>query len=252
MDAANDPQEPGGAISDSMDDMDDATHSYPLDGGAKCEAFAVFFSGVRGWGRLADTVAARLQEAGIPVVGIDSKRYFKNSRSPGCVAGELAHLIAATREVWGGERIILVGHRFGAGVWPVVGRALPEAVRERVQHLVLISLPRRVELRFRWLGWLGFPVPESKGQAVLPAINDLADMRISCFTGEDETKGLGQLVPESLARRHFLPGGSDFDGNYEVLASRILAALEEPQVPEAPAPEQPGEFIDDDRFDDIW
>ena len=61
---------------------------------------AVVYSGDGGWRDIDKEIAGRLQELGIPVVGVDSLRYFWSERTPERIAADLDLIMAHYREAW--------------------------------------------------------------------------------------------------------------------------------------------------------
>jgi len=73
----------------------------------------VIFSGDGGWRDLDKTIGERLAEAGVPVVGVDSLRYFWQEKTPEGVASDLAGILRHYAEEWQRPQVALVGYSFG-------------------------------------------------------------------------------------------------------------------------------------------
>jgi type IV secretory pathway VirJ component len=186
-------------------------------------AMAVIYSGDGGWRDLDKQVGEVLAGAGIPVVGVDSLRYFWHRQTPERVATDLAAIIEHSGAAWHRDRVALIGYSFGAGVLPFAVRRLEERARARVAQLSLLGLEHRAAFEVslgEWLGTGGDLVP------VAPEIAHLEPGLVQCFYGEDEEDTLcpelGKSGVEVIAR----PGGHHFDGNYQLLAQTILGGLE--------------------------
>jgi type IV secretory pathway VirJ component len=99
-------------------------------------------------------------------------------------------------------------------------------VRERVGRIVLMSPSHRSHLKFRFIGWLGFPTPNHVGFPLLPDLEVLAaTIPISCFAGEGEDDSLAHQLIGDVARIELLPGGHHYHGDYELLADWVLAHI---------------------------
>ena len=61
---------------------------------------AVVYSGDGGWRDIDKDIASRLQAKGIPVVGVDSLRYFWSEKTPEQIAADLGLIMAHYREAW--------------------------------------------------------------------------------------------------------------------------------------------------------
>ena len=87
---------------------------------------AIVYSGDGGWRDIDKDIADRLHELGMPVVGVDSLRYFWSEQRPKVAAADLAQIIAHYRIAWQRGRVILIGYSFGADVLPFLVNRLPE------------------------------------------------------------------------------------------------------------------------------
>src|SRR3546814_1194406 len=95
-----------------------------------------------GWRDLDKTIGGILRKEGVPVIGIDSLRYFWNEKTPDDLARTLARVIDRYGEAWGRRRVVLVGYSFGASVLPFVVHRLPPSERRRVDHVSLRAIGR--------------------------------------------------------------------------------------------------------------
>ncbi|MDA0766349.1 MAG: hypothetical protein O3A87_03205 [Verrucomicrobia bacterium] len=198
-------------------------HRYPVEGDDS-ELLAIFYSGDGGWANLTTHLSKRLQEAGIPVVGIDCMHYFWREKRPVEAAGELEILLGKEKA----KRVILLGYSMGADVLPLIATSLSDEALGRVASVVLMSPSDRGYLKFRFIGWLGVHTHPHLGSPLLPDVEKLArTLRVSCFAGEREERTLARSLGEDLARVELLPGGRHYGSDYERLADRVLAHLEE-------------------------
>ena len=78
------------------------------------DTLAVFYSGDGGWVASDVGMTTDLVKAGIPVVGVNSLRYFVVRKTPEESAADLAALLRRDMSAWGKTRIVLGGYSFGA------------------------------------------------------------------------------------------------------------------------------------------
>lgn len=190
---------------------------------------AVIFSGDGGWRDLDKTVGETLARDGIPVVGVDSLRYFWRPKTPEQVAVDLAEIIRHYGELWSTREVAVIGYSFGAGIVPFAVNRLPEAERARVVQLSLLGLGSRAPFQFRLEGWLpqvGVEVePYRDAPLVLPELERIDLRDVQCFYGQQEQDTLC-LAPElAAAERIGTTGGHHFDGDYRAIARHILDGL---------------------------
>lgn len=186
----------------------------------------VFYSGDGGWANLTTQLSKELQKAGYPVVGIDCMHYFWKEKESAVAARELSKLIEDQSALWGTSRVVLLGYSMGADVLPLITRQLPKEIFDRVKSMILISPSHRVQLKFRFLGWLGFETPEKAGSSLLPDLELLTDLfPISCFAGDKETDCFASTLAAHIAHTQILPGGHHYGGDYQKLAECLIGEV---------------------------
>ncbi|MFL5355896.1 AcvB/VirJ family lysyl-phosphatidylglycerol hydrolase [Archangium sp.] len=189
------------------------------------EALAVLLTGDGGWAGIDKEVAATLAAEGVPVVGLDSLRYFWKRRTPEETAGDLARLLAHYLPAWGKKRVVLVGYSRGADVLPsVVARLSPEQ-RQPVRSLALIAASQEAELEIHVMDLVG----GGGGEPVLPEVKALGGLPLVCIYGSDEAgESLCPLLTDVPgAKSVMLKGGHHFGGDYAAVGRAILEPLRE-------------------------
>ena len=188
------------------------------------ELFAVIFSGDGGWRDLDKTVGGILASRGVPVVGVDSLRYFWKARTPEDVARDLAAILAAYRARWRTPDVVLIGYSFGAGILPFAYNRLPEAERAHVVQLSLLGLESTAPFEFHVTGWFGGSGADDR--PVLPELERIDPALVQCFYGEEEPTTLCRAPELAASELLHTRGGHHFDGDYGALAGKILAGAE--------------------------
>jgi type IV secretory pathway VirJ component len=191
---------------------------------ASGELMAVVYSGDGGWRDLDKEIAGWLQATGIPVVGVDSLRYFWSEKTPDQVAADLATILAHYRVAWRRPDVLLVGYSFGADVLPFAYNRLPEDERARVRRMALLGLAPTADFEIHVTGWLGVEA-HAGSRPTAPELARIRPELVQCFYGaeEDDTAcTLPELKGAELVRT---AGGHHFDGDYGRLADAILAGV---------------------------
>ncbi len=188
------------------------------------ELLAVIYSGDGGWRDLDKTIAEILARHGVPVVGVDSLRYFWRAKTPDQVARDLAAILGVYRERWSTSKAVLIGYSFGAGILPFAVNRLPASERGAVVQLSLLGLEPKAAFEFHVSGWLGGHAGD--GLDVLPELARIDPALIQCVYGEQEENTLCRAAALARAERIRTSGGHHFDGDYEGLALKILAGAE--------------------------
>ena len=187
------------------------------------DRFAIFVSGDGGWAGLDKQVAAKLAEAGIPVVGVDSLRYFWSERTPEGFATDLDRIARFYAHRWQRPNVVLIGFSQGADVLPAAIPHLPASTRDHLAMTALLSVGKMADYEFHVSNWLG---ANDDGLPIAPEIAKLDPARTLCIYGQADKDTLCPQLPASAARRFPLPGDHHFKGDYATLAQLILRELD--------------------------
>jgi type IV secretory pathway VirJ component len=185
------------------------------------DSFAIILSGDGGWAGLDQDVAAALSAKGIPIVGLDSLRYFWSARTPQGLAADTDRLIRYYSAHFGKQRVLLIGYSQGADVLPFAVNRLPEASRARVALTAVMGMSEHALFEFHVSSWIA---DSDSGPATLPEINRITGMPVLCIYGADESDSLCPKLDPNKFIVVKLKGGHHFDGDYASLARQILAA----------------------------
>ncbi|GFE89532.1 virulence factor family protein [Steroidobacter agaridevorans] len=186
------------------------------------DTLAVLISGDGGWAGIDKELAAALSKQGLPVVGLDSLRYFWKKRTPESTAADVDRLLRHYLSAWKKQSVVLIGFSQGADVMPFVVNRLPAATRERLHMVALLSLSDTAVFEFHLQNWLG----AAKGSLpVTPELLRMKGVRGLCVYGADETGSLCAKPAAKSLQVVKLSGGHHFDGNYTKLAALLLSHM---------------------------
>jgi type IV secretory pathway VirJ component len=199
-----------------------ATQSSAATGDAsRADVFAIIMSGDGGWAGLDQDVAAALSAKGIPVVGLDSLRYYWTARTPNGLAADTDRMIRYYLAHFGKQRVLLIGYSQGADVLPFAVNRLPEASRSRVALVAVMGMSEHALFEFHLTSWVS---DSDSGPATLPEINRITGIPVLCIYGADENDSLCPKLDPKKFNIVMLKGGHHFDGDYANLARQILAS----------------------------
>jgi type IV secretory pathway VirJ component len=180
---------------------------------------AIIYSGDGGWRDLDKQIGEALAAAGMPVVGVDSLRYFWHRKPPETVAADLDAIVQEYTRRWGASQVVLVGYSFGADILPFAVTRLPDATRALVRQVSLLGLEPTAVFEFSIAGWLG---ADDEEVPVLPELLRVDPRLVQCFYGDEEDDSLCRAPELRGAEVVRTEGGHHFDGDYAALAQRIL------------------------------
>ena len=185
----------------------------------KGDAFAVLFSGDGGWAGIDKEVAAALADAGIPVAGVDSLRYFWSPRTPEGMAKDLDQMLRYYSSLWQRKRALVIGYSQGADVLPFAVNRLPAASRPLVKLVAMIGISTSASFEFHMTNWLG---GGDNGLPTEPEIRRLSAANALCVYGDDDGDSICPKVNPANASVVELSGGHHFGGDYGKLAKLIV------------------------------
>jgi type IV secretory pathway VirJ component len=222
LDAYRDLQKPA-SVAALPKEVDDLPLIQVPATGKPNNAFAVLITGDGGYAGLDRDLAAGLAKAGIPVVVLNSLKYFWEARTAKETAQDVARIVEYYAQQWQRGRALLVGYSFGANILPAVANQLDPTTQARVDSVSLIGLEGKASFEIRVAGWLG---KEAGEQPVLPEIQKLAAAHVPmlCIRGTEEQDSLCESLTPALAHVEVLPGGHHYNGKFSALVQAILAS----------------------------
>ncbi|HXQ64467.1 MAG TPA: AcvB/VirJ family lysyl-phosphatidylglycerol hydrolase [Steroidobacteraceae bacterium] len=182
--------------------------------------FAVLLTGDGGWAGLDQDVSAALAARGIPVVGLNTLKYFWNGRTPAAAAKDLERLIRRYGAAWQQPSVLLVGYSFGADVLPFLYTRLPEDVRAKVRTVSLLGLSDSASFEFHVSDWI--PGSDDGDRPVAPEVARMGAVSVLCLYGADETDSPCPRLANATVAAVALSGGHHFDGDYASIVRRIV------------------------------
>jgi len=187
------------------------------------DSMAVFWSGDGGWADLDKEISAGLADRGIPVVGVNSLKYFWTKRTPDQTAQDLEQIIWHYAAEWHKDKVVLIGYSQGADILPFAVKRLKKEIRSRVDLIVLISPSLQADFEFHISNWLG---SSSTGAlATVPEIMQLGNTHLLCIYGEMESDSACPDLQGNRFKKVALPGAHHFDGNYTRIIETILREM---------------------------
>ena len=185
------------------------------------QTMAVFLSGDGGWAGIDREIANTLAKNGVPVIGVDSLRYFWDARTPASTATDVARLIRFYMAQWRKTKILLIGYSQGADVLPFVVNRLPPDARAQIGLTAMLALGQKADFQFRLSNWLK---NSNDGLPIAPEVERLGAGKFLCVYGSEEKDSGCPTTDVGGIKSVKLNGGHHFDGDNAGLAHRILNA----------------------------
>src|SRR6185369_4206461 len=195
-------------------------HALRAGSAAPTGVMALLISGDGGWASIDRKVASGLVRRGVPVVGLDSLRYFWHERTPEQTASDVAAVINHYLEVWHCRQVRIVGYSFGADVAPFVVNRLPREVVAKIASLTLLEPSTSATFEIHISNWL--PGVVTPGLPLAPELAKL-QMPLLCVHGDDDPSVCHGLSGATVAQ---IGSGHHLGGDGDVIVQRILSTPE--------------------------
>lgn len=191
----------------------------------KHDTMAIIYSGDGGWRDIDAQIGGYLAKAGVPVVGIDSLRYFWNEVDPADAADDLAKVIDAYEKKWNVHKVILVGYSFGADALPAIYEALPDDRKAGVDLVSLIAYTGARQFEIQVSGILGGKT-DPNGPSTLTDLEKIDPAKVQCIYGSEDDETACTRLPKDKGFSLLVhPGGHHFNDDYKPVAKDILDYL---------------------------
>lgn len=193
-------------------------------------AFVILYSGDGGWAEFADEMAKEFAARKIPVVGINSMRYFWKAKPPEQGAKDLERLIRHYSGQFKTKKVHLVGFSFGAGVLPFFVSRLPADIKATVETVAMVAPYRKADFEFFLSDWF---FDDDRGVEVLPEVKRLKisarkvcvfptqEKKFSLCTQQEDASEKNKESTDILKTVE-LPGGHHFDGQTSKVVQSVL------------------------------
>lgn len=192
--------------------------------GTFANRYAVILTGDGGWAGLDVAVAEQLAKRGIAVVGLNTLKFFWQTRKPEEAADALTRIIGHYGAEHPQADFVVIGYSFGAALAPVVINRLPEAARTRVAAQVLLSPDPEAVFEVKVGDWFG----AAHHEGTIPIAPEIAKTKVPviCVHGDEEEDSFcGKIANVPNVKMLPLAGGHHYNGDYDKLGAAIVASL---------------------------
>ena len=182
---------------------------------------AVIISGDGGWANIDRKLGEYFSSQGIPVVGLNSLKYFWTRRTPDGSSMDLLRILTHYLDFWKKDKVLLVGYSRGADVLPFMANRLPAAMISKVSGVALLGLEESVDFQFHLTDWLGGGSGKND-LPVLPEVEKLKGLKVLCVFGSDEKHSICENLDTTWVTLVKMSGGHHFGGDYQTIAKSIM------------------------------
>jgi type IV secretory pathway VirJ component len=189
------------------------------------DILAVLLTGDGGWAVPDRGLSRELAASGIPVVGLNTLKYFWTAKTQEQAAADLGRVVRHYLAAWDKTEAVLIGYSLGADVLPFMMNRLPEDLQALVRTVVLMGPSDSAEFEFHLGDWLG----RGPGKNAVPTIPEIQKIRpgtaLLCVYGEGDKDQICSRLDPQRVRSVMIPGGHKVGSGYEPVAAAILDSL---------------------------
>jgi type IV secretory pathway VirJ component len=183
---------------------------------------ALLISGDGGWYGFEQSIADNLAGIGIPTIGLDSKKYFWNRRTPEETSADVAGALSFYSKKWGKEKFLLVGYSLGAEIVPFIVNRLPEDMKSKIVSSVLLSPEPNTDFEVHFSNMLGMGSRQNTYK-VIDEITKLFPVPTLIIIGEGEKSEVPALLKGTSVKIRTIPG----DHHYKFNSPLIIQTMKE-------------------------
>lgn len=180
-----------------------------------------FVSGDGGWTSFDQSLSEAIAKKGMPVVGMDSQKYFWNEKTPEKSTEDISKAIAHYMQQWNKKSFVLMGFSFGASVIPFVADRLTSEMKKNIRGVIALSPDENADFEIHIADMLNFG--KNKGSYnVLAEMTKIKELNPVCFFGKEEDNDVKEKLLKEGIKTIILPGGHYYNKDYSGLAERIF------------------------------
>ena len=177
---------------------------------------ALLISGDGGWYGFEQSIADNLAKQGIPTIGLDSKKYFWNRRTPEETASDIAKTLNFYSKEWGREKFILIGYSLGAEIVPFIVNRLPDKIKSNVESVVLLSPATTTDFEIHISNMLGMGNKQNTYNTIDEIIT-MANVPTLIIFGDGEKTPIPELLSKTPVIIRKIPGDHHYKFNLPLI-----------------------------------
>ena len=181
---------------------------------------ALLFSGDGGWFGFEQNIAEKLGAYGIPTIGIDTRRYFWNRKTPEKTASDMAEMLNLYGNEWGKNRFIIIGYSQGAEIVPFLITHFPDELKLKVISAVMLSPATTTDFDVHITNMLGMGNWQNTYN-VIDEINKMPKINALCIFGEGEKTIVPGLLKGTSVKISFIPGDHHYHGDAALIVKTM-------------------------------
>lgn len=181
---------------------------------------ALLISGDGGWYHFEQSIANHLAEKGIPTIGLDSRKYLWNRRTPEETAADMADALAYYAKGWKRDKFVLIGYSLGAEIVPFIVNRLPGKIKIHIEATVLLSPDITTDFEIHLTNMLGIGNKLNTYDTVAELLK-MQNIPTLIIFGEGEKTRLPGLLAGTRIKFIKIPGDHHYKSNLPLIMKTI-------------------------------
>ena len=184
------------------------------------QPMVLLLTGDGGWKGFDIRLCTQLHEKHIPVVALNSLKYFWSRKDPEKTTRMLESLLRSYMEKWNKRQFILIGFSFGADVMPFVVNRMDSSLLDQCLGVSLFSPGLSTDFEIHISQMLS--EHHQWKYSVVSEIRRMRPIRMLCVFGTEEHEFPVQVLQQRHASVVYLEGGHHYENNHDDVASIVL------------------------------
>jgi type IV secretory pathway VirJ component len=183
----------------------------------------IYLTGDGGWNNFNRSFIQEFENQHYGIVSLNSRKYFWNEKNPKVLAHDLTQISEYYLKKWDKKSLIIVGYSFGADVASFLPTYLPEALRNKIKRIVILSPSASTDFVVKISDLFGDNDTDKRKFKVQQEIEN-SSLPIICIFGKEENLILRKSLKKNNRLQIFeIPGDHDFNNNYAELVKIAIS-----------------------------
>jgi type IV secretory pathway VirJ component len=177
---------------------------------------ALLLSGDGGWFGFEQSIADNLAILGIPTIGLDSRKYFWNRRSPEETVIDMTGILNFYFKEWERDKVLIIGYSLGSEIVPFIVTRLPAEMKSKIASAVLLSPETFTDFEIHISNMLGMGNSQNIYN-VTDEIIKMQDFNTIIIYGEGEKSKMPELLNGRAPKIIKIPGDHHYKFNLPLI-----------------------------------
>jgi len=181
----------------------------------------IYLTGDGGWNSFSQKLTREIEQKGYGVVTLNSRKYFRNKKTPEVFAKDIELLSNYYLKAWNKTSVIIVGYSFGADVAAFLPKRLTKSLLARMDHIALVSPSASTDFVINLLDLIGDSKNVRRKYKLSTELNQPALPIVCIFGMKEDLKLKNTLQNKPEITIHELPGSHNYKNSTELLIKSI-------------------------------